>query len=89
MYKLKDSGNREFALGATHEEIVAPFRVHLIDIKQKEQSDKIYCELQNAGIEVLYDDRDISAGVKFADADLIGIPLCSTNYHLSSPTTSA
>ncbi|PJA50100.1 hypothetical protein CO169_00130, partial [Candidatus Shapirobacteria bacterium CG_4_9_14_3_um_filter_39_13] len=38
--------------------------------------EKIYQELQNKGIEVLYDDReDVSAGVKFADADLIGIPV--------------
>ena len=55
-------------------EEIAPFKVHLIDIKQNEKSDKIYDELSKAGIEVLYDDRDISAGVKFADADLIGIP---------------
>lgn len=55
-------------------ESVAPFKVHLIDIKQKEQADKIYRQLQDAGIEVLYDDRDVSAGIKFADADLIGLP---------------
>ena len=34
----------------------------------------IYEQLQKAGIEVLYDDRDVSAGTKFAEADLIGIP---------------
>ena len=61
-------------------ESVAPFKVHLIDIVQsskfKVQSDKIYSELQKAGLEILYDDRnDVSAGVKFADADLIGIPV--------------
>lgn len=55
-------------------ESVAPFKVHLIDIKQKEQADKIYQQLLDNKIEVLYDDRDISAGIKFADADLIGIP---------------
>jgi prolyl-tRNA synthetase len=39
-----------------------------------ETADKVYRELQAAGFEVLYDDRDASAGVKFKDADLIGIP---------------
>ena len=38
-------------------------------------ADKIYRELSEKGIEVLYDDRDERAGVKFNDADLIGIPL--------------
>ena len=55
-------------------ETVAPFKVHLIDIKQKEKADEIYRQLSGAGVEVLYDDRDVSAGIKFADADLIGIP---------------
>ena len=60
---------------------VAPFQVHLIglDLDEKEvltQVDKVYKLLQVEGIEVLFDDRvDISAGAKFADADLIGIPL--------------
>jgi len=60
---------------------VAPYAVHLImindkELKIKEKADKIYKQLQEAGIEVLYDDReDISAGVKFADCDLIGIPV--------------
>jgi len=59
---------------------VAPYQVHLMNIEQsaknKAQSDKVYDELLKAGIEVLYDDReDASAGVKFADADLIGIPV--------------
>ncbi|MBF8250211.1 MAG: Prolyl-tRNA synthetase [Candidatus Levybacteria bacterium] len=38
-------------------------------------ADEVYEKLQEVGMEVLYDDRDISAGVKFADADLIGIPV--------------
>ncbi|RIK34851.1 MAG: proline--tRNA ligase, partial [Chloroflexi bacterium] len=38
-------------------------------------ADQIYRDLQAAGVEVLYDDRDERAGVKFNDADLIGIPL--------------
>lgn len=52
---------------------IAPFKVHLIEIG--ESAKKIYKDLQKANIEVLYDDRkEISAGEKFADADLIGIP---------------
>jgi len=58
---------------------IAPYQVHLIELKTKNlklSGEKIYQELQNKGIEVLYDDReDVSAGVKFADADLIGIPV--------------
>ena len=55
---------------------VAPYQVHLVSlVKETEVTDKLYEELQKAGIEVLYDDRKETAGVKFADADLIGIPL--------------
>ena len=55
---------------------VAPYQVHLVSlVKETEIADKIYDDLQKAGIEVLYDDRKETAGVKFADADLIGIPL--------------
>jgi len=58
---------------------IAPFLVHLIDIgnnkKIKNRATKIYQNLQKEGISVLYDDReDKSAGEKFAEADLIGIP---------------
>ena len=38
------------------------------------QSEKIYKELENSGISCIYDDRDVSAGNKFADADLMGMP---------------
>jgi prolyl-tRNA synthetase len=38
-------------------------------------SDSIYNKLLDAGIQVLYDDRDVSPGVKFNDADLIGLPI--------------
>lgn len=55
-------------------ENVAPFKVHLISIKKDEETAKLYNELQNAGIEVLFDDRDVSPGEKFADSDLIGCP---------------
>lgn len=52
---------------------VAPFRAYLIDLSGG-KADKIYDELVKNNIEVLYDDREVSAGVKFADADLLGIP---------------
>ncbi len=59
---------------------VAPFEVYLVatNINNREIrdiSDKIYEELERRGIEVLYDDRNERAGVKFKDADLIGIPI--------------
>src|SRR3989338_6786177 len=59
---------------------IAPFLVHLIELdaksaKIKALAQKTYKKLLDAGVEVLYDDRDVSAGEKFADADLIGIPL--------------
>ncbi len=60
-------------------EAVAPFKVHLIqigdDAKVKEAAEKLYDDLLKQDAEVLYDDReDKTAGEKFADADLIGIP---------------
>jgi prolyl-tRNA synthetase len=60
--------------GIVWPENIAPFKVHLISLKENEAADKVYDELQAKGIEVLYDDRDLSAGEKFADADLIGCP---------------
>ena len=53
---------------------VAPFRAHLISIGQDELAAEIYQTLEAEGVEVLFDDRDLRAGEKFADADLIGIP---------------
>jgi prolyl-tRNA synthetase len=56
---------------------VAPFSVHLVDLTKTDTNKvaKLYQLLINKGIEVLWDDRqDISAGAKFSDADLIGIP---------------
>jgi prolyl-tRNA synthetase len=55
-------------------EAVAPFQVHLISLGQNEEAEKIYQDLTKKGMEVLYDDRDETAGKKFADSDLIGIP---------------
>jgi len=57
---------------------VAPFEVHLVELKTKDvrlKTEEIYRRLQDEGIDVLLDDRDVSAGEKFADADLIGIPV--------------
>lgn len=55
---------------------VSPFQVHLLSLGQNKKSEKLYQDLQKKGIEVLYDDReDKTAGEKFVDADLIGIPL--------------
>ena len=58
---------------------VAPFALHLVELSQGDEAikgaaDQLYADLQNAGIEVLYDDRDVRAGEKFADSDLLGIP---------------
>jgi prolyl-tRNA synthetase len=56
-------------------EIVAPFRVHLISLGDDTlEAKKLYQELTKT-TEVLWDDREVSAGMKFADADLIGCPL--------------
>ena len=58
---------------------VAPFQVHLVPLFSKDgsiaaEAQLLLTELEFMGLEVLYDDREESAGVKFADADLIGIP---------------
>lgn len=60
--------------GITWPESVAPFQVHLINIGEEEKAGEIYNELIEAGVEVLWDDRDMRPGQKFADADLIGCP---------------
>ncbi|MBP7687050.1 MAG: proline--tRNA ligase, partial [Thermoflexales bacterium] len=54
---------------------VAPYQVHLVALGEVETADRVYAALKKAGIEVLYDDRSESPGVKFADADLIGLPI--------------
>ena len=56
---------------------IAPFQVHLLLLgeKAKDFANDVYKTLTSKGVEVLYDDRDARAGEKFADADLIGIPL--------------
>jgi prolyl-tRNA synthetase len=60
-------------------ESIAPFKVHILelgdDMEVKTTANALYVTLQEKGIEVLYDNREgMSAGEKFADADLIGIP---------------
>ena len=59
---------------------IAPWQVHICAVRSddadvKACADKLYDTLQNAGAEVIYDDRQVSAGVMFSDADLLGIPL--------------
>lgn len=58
---------------------IAPYQVAIIPVKyeneMKEVSDKIYLELQQAGIEVILDDRNERPGVKFKDSELIGFPV--------------
>ena len=60
---------------------IAPYQVHLVEIRNpkseiRNKGEQIYKKLTEAGVEILWDDReDVSAGVKFADADLIGIPV--------------
>jgi prolyl-tRNA synthetase len=61
--------------GIVWPENLAPYRVHLVNLKKdKIEADELYKELKEKNIDVLYDDRDESAGIKLADADLIGIP---------------
>jgi prolyl-tRNA synthetase len=63
---------------------VAPYPVHLVLVPSKDDpqpqqaADQLYEDLQAAGIDVLYDDRAESAGIKFNDADLIGLPIRMT-----------
>jgi len=68
------------ARGLTLPHPAAPFDVYLMNVPGNEldtrtKVEELYDTLQNAGISVLFDDRDERAGVKFNDADLIGCPL--------------
>ncbi len=59
---------------------IAPWQVHLCAMRVdkpevREAADQLYDSLQKAGVEVLYDDRPVSAGVMFSDADLLGVPV--------------
>lgn len=59
---------------------IAPWQVHLCcvrsdDTDARNYADELYEKLQSQGLEVLYDDRKVSAGIMFSDADLLGIPV--------------
>ena len=59
---------------------IAPWQVHLCAVRAdnpevKAYADKLYADLLARGVEVIYDDRNVSAGVMFSDADLLGVPL--------------
>lgn len=58
---------------------VAPYDVHIVALARDEEitrvSDQLYNDLNRAGIATVYDDRDLSPGVKFNDADIMGLPL--------------
>ena len=59
---------------------IAPWQVEVCALKVGDENvrrvaDKVYDDLKKAGVEVIYDDRNISAGVMFSDADLLGVPL--------------
>jgi prolyl-tRNA synthetase len=69
--------------GITWPAAIAPFAVHLIVLPGRgdrandvlDVAERIYGDLQDGGLSVLFDDRDVSPGVKFADADLLGVPV--------------
>jgi prolyl-tRNA synthetase len=59
---------------------IAPWQVHLCAVRAddhniRELADNIYNQLVDKSIEVIYDDRSVSAGVMFSDADLLGVPI--------------
>jgi prolyl-tRNA synthetase len=65
--------------GLVWPEAVAPYKFHIValDVKNEEvrkTADEIHRMMERSNIEVLYDDRDLSAGEKFAESDLLGIP---------------
>jgi len=65
--------------GIVWPESVAPYRVHLVELSNgdkdlKDYTDGIYTTFSDNGVHVLYDDRDVRAGEKFADSDLLGMP---------------
>lgn len=65
-------------IGLVWPESVAPYKLYLAKIGNEPEvtraSDELYDKLTGAGVEVIYDDRDVRAGEMFADADLIGLP---------------
>lgn len=61
--------------GLVWPESVAPFQVHLLSLGVNNTAEALYTQLTQVGVEVLYDDRETSAGEKFAESDLLGIPV--------------
>jgi prolyl-tRNA synthetase len=59
---------------------IAPFDIHLVGLgkpgsEERAIAEKLYDELQQTGLKILYDDRDAGPGEKFADAELLGVPV--------------
>jgi prolyl-tRNA synthetase len=59
---------------------IAPWEVHICALRADDkgvrcEADKLYAQLQSAGLEVIYDDRSVAAGFMFSDADLLGVPI--------------
>jgi prolyl-tRNA synthetase len=59
---------------------IAPWQVHICAVRSddksvKEYADKLYCDLKENGMDAIYDDRAVSAGIMFSDADLLGVPV--------------
>ncbi len=66
--------------GISWPKAIAPFDVHLVTLgkpgeEARDVADRLYEELKEAGLDTLYDDRSNSAGEKFADAELLGVPI--------------
>lgn len=65
--------------GMVWPETIAPFKYHLVSLghdgdEVSKAADALYADLQERGVSVLYDDRDLRAGEKFAESDLLGMP---------------
>jgi prolyl-tRNA synthetase len=66
--------------GISWPQSIAPFDVHLVGLgkpgtEEHALAERLYGELQEVGFDVIYDDRDAGPGEKFADAELLGVPL--------------
>ncbi|NDC37316.1 MAG: proline--tRNA ligase, partial [Proteobacteria bacterium] len=74
--------------GLTWPEVVSPYEYHLVSVSKEAaaEAEGLYQKLKGTGKAVLFDDRDVSAGIKFADADLLGIPkrLVLSKRHLGT-----
>ncbi|AKM82001.1 TPA: proline--tRNA ligase [Candidatus Berkelbacteria bacterium] len=68
---VAETSNDEY--GLIWPENIAPAKVYLIDLEGS-KGEEIYNQLTDLGIDVIFDDREVSAGIKFSDADLLGIP---------------